>query len=280
MRVVALLAALAAATPAGAQTMREFSVTRQQQGEPVLPVQVDYAAGSLTLVPAESGTLYRFVVTYDEDRFAPVAETLKDGTLRLGAAALGRGGVRVASSRETSQAASVALSRSADIHLGLRLDAADATLDLGGLRLSRLAVSAGTSRTTLRIGRPNPVRCTDVTLDAGAGELTATGLGHARCDRVTVHGGAGRVTLDFSGPWAGRMAVTAQMKVGELVLRLPRRAGVRLAMDTFLASFAPTGLASTDGGKSWTTPEFARAASQLEVTVESSIGGVRVEWID
>jgi len=280
MRGIVVLAALVAATPAAAQSVREFSAVRQQQGEPALPVQVDYVAGSLSLAPAAAGTLYRFVLTYDEDRFAPLAETLRDGTLRLGTVALGRGGVRMASAHESAQAATIALSPTADIDLAVRLDAADATLDLGGLRLSRLSLSAGTSRTTIAVGRPNAVRCTDARLEAGAGELRATGLGNARCDQVTLQGGAGRVTLDFSGPWTGRMAVTAQMKVGELVLRFPRKAGVRLTMDTFLATFAPTGLASTDGGKTWTSPGVAQAAGRLDVTIESAIGGVRVEWID
>lgn len=280
MRGLLLLAAIGAATPAAAQTVREFSVTRQQQGEPAMTVQVDFAAGSLVLHPAPAGTLYGFRLTYDEARFAPLAEHGRDGSLRLGATALGQGGVRVASSRTTTQAATIALSRQADLDLEFRLDAVEATLDLGGLRLSRLAFGASASRATLQFGQPNPVRCTTATLDAGAGELTATGLGNARCERLDVRGGAGRVTLDFSGQWGGLMTVAAEMKMGELVLRLPRRAGVRLATDTFLARFAPSGLTSADEGRTWTTPGFADAASRLEVRIESAIGGVRVEWID
>jgi hypothetical protein len=280
MRGLVPLALLAAASPAAAQTVREFSVLRQQQGEPALAVQLDYAAGVVSLAPAPAGTLYQMVVTYDEDRFTPLAEVGADGALRLGVASLGRGGVRLASATALLQTATVRLSPTADIDLAIRLDAADATLDLGGLRLARLSLGAGTSSTTLRMEHPNAVRCSEAALEAGAGELVATGLGNARCERVTVRGGAGRVTLDFSGAWSGRMRVTAQMKVGELVLRLPRGTGARLAMDTFLASFAPTGLASTDGGKTWATPRYDQAASQLDVTIESAIGGVRVEWID
>ena len=280
MRGLFMLAAFAAATPAAAQTMREFSMSRQQQGEPALVVQVDFAAGSLALHPAPTGTLYGFRLTYDETRFAPLADQGRDGALRLGAAALGQGGVRVASSRSTTQAATIALSRQADLDLDLRLDAVEATLDFGGLRLGRLSLGASASRVALGFGQPNPVRCAEAALDAGAGELTVTGLGNARCERLDVRGGAGKVTLDFAGQWSGVMAVTAEMKMGELVLRLPRRAGVRLATDTFLARFAPAGLTSTDDGHTWTSPKFAEAASRLEVRIESAIGGVRVEWID
>ena len=280
MRGLVVLVAAALATPAAAQTMREFSVTRQQQGEPTLAVQVDYVAGTLDLAPAPAGILYRFILTYDEQRFAPLAERDRDGTLRLGASPLGAGGVRVASTRATPQAATIGLSEAADLDLGVRLDAAQATLELGGLRLERLALAAGTSRATVRVSQPNPVRCTEAAFEAGAGELLAAGLGNARCERVVLRGGAGRVTLDFSGNWRGRMAVRAEMKVGELVLRLPRRAGVRLATDTFLASFAPAGLTSADGGKTWTSAGFATTPYQLDVSLESAVGGVRVEWID
>jgi hypothetical protein len=280
MRDLCLLATLVAATPAAAQTVREFSVARQQQGEPAMLVQVDFAAGTLALRPAPAGTLYGFRLTYDEARFAPLAEYGRDGSLRLGAAALGQGGVRVASSRTATQAATIALSRQADLDLEFRLDAVEATLELGGLRLGRLHFGASASRSVLRFGEPNPVRCAAATLDAGAGELTVTGLGNARCERLDVRGGAGRVTLDFSGQWRGVMAVAAEMKMGELVLRLPRRAGVRLTTDNFLARFAPTGLTSADEGHTWTTAGFADAASRLEVRIESAIGGVRVDWID
>lgn len=281
MRGLLLVAALAAAPSAAtAQSVREFSIARQHQGEPALAVQLDFAAGSLALAPAPAGTLFGFRLTYDDTRFAPLADYGRGGTLRLGTTTLGQGGVRVASARSELQAATILLSTRTDLELELRLDAVEASLDLGGLRLARLALGATASRTSLRFGQPNPVRCTDASLDAGAGELTVTGLGNARCERLTVQGGAGRVTLDFSGRWSGRMAVTAVMKMGELVLRLPRRAGVRLATDTFLARLAPAGLASSDDGRTWTTPEFAGAASPLEVRIESAIGGVRVEWID
>jgi hypothetical protein len=280
MRGVLLMAAFAAATPAAAQSVREFSMARQQQGEPAIAVQVDFAAGSLAVHPARAGTLFGFRLTYDETRFAPLAEHGRDGRLRLGAVPLGQGGVRVASSRSATQAATIALSRDVDLDLELRLDAVEATLDLGGLRLGRLGFGASASRTSLRFGQPNPVRCAEATLDAGAGELTATGLGNARCERLGVRGGAGKVTLDFSGQWSGLMAVTAEMKMGELVLRMPRRAGVRLMTDTFLARFAPSGLSSTDDGRTWTTAGFADAPSRLDVRLESAVGGVRVEWID
>jgi hypothetical protein len=280
MRGLLLLAAVVAAPPAAAQTLREFSVARQHQGEPALAVQVDFASGSLALAPAPPGTLFGFRLTYDETRYAPLADYGRGGTLRLGTATLGQGGVRVASSRSELQAATIALATGTDLDLALRLDAAEATLDLGGLRLTRLALGATASRASLRFGTPNPVRCTDATLEAGAGELSVTGLGNARCQRLAVQGGGGRVTLDFGGQWSGRMAVTAGMKMGELVLRLPRRAAVRLSTDTFLARFAPAGLASSDDGRTWTSPGFAGAAAPLEIRIESAIGGVRVEWID
>jgi hypothetical protein len=280
VRLVLVAAAVLLARPAAAQSLREFSATRQQRGEPRLAARIEYASGSLTVLPAAPGILYDFRVTYDEERFQPLAEFGAGGALRLGTEALGRGALHVGTAASLPQAATVALSTQADLDLTVRLGAAEARAELGGMRLGRLVLDAGASRATVRFTRPNLVRCGEAALEAGAAELTIIGLGNARCERVALRGGGGRVTLDFGGAWRGPMAVDASMKLGELVLRLPRTAGVRLTLDRFLTSFAPEGLASSDGGRTWSTARFEQAAARLDIAVETAIGGLKVEWID
>ncbi len=66
----------------------------------------------------------------------------------------------------------------------------------------------------------------------------------------------GKVTLDFDGPWTSTSKVAVKMAMGELTLRLPRRVGVRLTLDRFLASFDPAGLVRT--GDAFESPGYAR----------------------
>lgn len=274
-------ALLLAAAPARAQTLREYSSTRQDHGESRLAATIEYTGGTLELVPAPAGILYALRLTYDADRFAPVARfDPAIPRLTLGTEALRQsGGVRV-SHRGTPPAATIGLGTRADLDLDIELGAAEANIELGGIRISRLKLQTGASKTVVRFSEANPIRCTEAELSAGAAELLVVGLGYSRCGEVDFNGGVGKVTLDFGGRWAGPIHLDANMAMGELVLRLPRRAGVKLELDKFLASFAPAGLVRSADGRTWMSTGFEDSTQQVVVEVETAFGGVTVEWID
>jgi len=264
-----------------AQTLREYSSTRQDHGESRLAATIQYTGGTLEVVPAPAGILYALRLTYDADRVAPVARfdaaaprlTLGTETLRQS------GGVRV-SHRGTPPAATIGLGTHADLDLDIELGAAEANLELGGIRISRLKLQTGASKTVVRFSDSNPIRCSEAELSAGAAELLVVGLGYSRCGEVDFTGGVGKVTLDFAGRWSGPIHLDANMAMGELVLRVPRQAGVKLELDKFLASFAPAGLVRSADGRTWMSSGFAGSSQQLVVEVETAFGGVTVEWID
>ena len=68
------------------------------------------------------------------------------------------------------------------------------------------------------------------------------------------------------------------MAVGELTLRLPRRVGIRLTLDKFLASFDAAGLVARDGG--YESAGYADAERRLDIAVTTAVGGVRIAWVD
>ena len=254
-RLAVLLTAMSAMTAmtAEAQTLREFTSVRQHRGETRLDVNVNYSGGTLRVEPARSGVLYNFRLTYDDSRFAPLVRFQPSaGSVTLGTEALGRGGIRVGN-KTLDQAASIKLGTEVETRLALGLSASEARIELGGLRLSTLLVEAAATRADIRFSQPNAIRCARAEIKAGAGETIVSGLGNAQCAEVDVEGGVGRVTLDFSGKWNGRLHVSAEMAMGELVLRLPRSGMVKLELDKFLTSFAPTGLTRGDDGRTWTS---------------------------
>ena len=228
---------------AQAQTMRPFTTFRQLHGEARLNARVEYGAGSLRVEPGQPGELYRMNLSYDEDRFVPVSDfDASSRTVVLGLRAAGQGGVRVVSGNQLRQLATIAISPRADLALDLSLGAVDADLELGGLRISDLDLKTGASRATVRFSRPNGMRCQRARFSAGAAEVSVFGLGNSRCDEIEFEGGMGKVLLDFSGVWSSSAHVEVKLAVGELTLRLPRRVGIRVAMDKFLSSFEPAGL--------------------------------------
>jgi hypothetical protein len=280
--ITAAAAAALLASPAAlhGQTLREYSSTRQDRGEPRLNAIVKYAGGELRMMPAPSGILYALRLTYDADRFSPVVEfDAAAPRLILGTEAVS-GGIARASHTSTPPAATIALGTQADLDLDIQLGAAKATIELGGNRVSRLRLETGASQTTLSFSESNPIRCSSAVFTAGAAELLVKGLGHARCSTIDFKGGVGKTTLDFSGTWSGQLHLTAQVAMGEVVLRLPRKAGIRLELDRFLSSFAPAGLTKSADGKTWSSAGFDAAPEQLVVDLEAAIGGVSVEWIE
>jgi hypothetical protein len=278
--VRALTVALALTCWAGsaaAQSMRPFTTFRQLHGETRLRAALDYAAGTLRLVPGRPTELYRMDISYDEERYVPVSDfDAARGNVSLGLRPSGQGGIRVVSKSQLRQAANLTFSPRVDLDLDVTLGAVDADLELGGLRIGQLNFKAGASRVVVRFSEPNGVRCRSAKLSAGAAELSVIGLGNSRCDRIEFEGGMGKVMLDLSGSWNTSSQVAVKMAMGEMTLRLPRGVGIRLTLDKFLSSFQPADLVRQ--GKTFVSPNYDRAERRLDLEVSTAVGGVTVEW--
>ena len=275
---LALLALAAGATSASAQSMRSFATFRQLHGETRLRADLVYRAGGLRITPGRANELYRMDASYDEERYSPTsAYDAGRGAVSLGLQPAGEGGLRVVSRRQLRQDATVAFAPSVDLDLDLTLGAVQADIELGGLSLAELTIEAGASQAVVRFSEPNLSRCRAAEITAGAAELTVLGLGNSRCDRFALEGGMGKVTLDFAGAWTSSTEAEIRMAVGELTLRLPRKVGVRLTLDRFLASFDPAGLVRA--GNAFQSPGYDRADRRLDIELTTAVGGVKVEWV-
>jgi hypothetical protein len=257
--------------------MRPFGTFRQWHGETRLSARLDYAAGLLRVAPGRAVELYRMDLSYDDSRYVPLSDfDTQTGTVVLGLEPEGEGGVRVVSREQLRQSAVVAFSPRVDLSLALTLGAAEADVELGGLRVSNLLVKTGASRTVIRFSQPNGARCTLAAVTAGAADVSLLGLGNSRCDEIEFEGGVGKTFLDFSGAWSVSSKVEVRMAVGELTLSLPRTVGVRIRMDKFLASFKPVGLVRR--GERFESQNYGSAERHLDIDLTTTMGGVRVEW--
>jgi hypothetical protein len=280
LRTTALFAGLTLwAGGAAAQTMRPFTTFRQMHGETRLTARLEYAAGNFRLGTGRPNELYRMDLSYDQDRFLPMSDfNISSATAVLGLKASGMGGVRVVSRNQLQQTAAVTISPRVDVALDLTLGATDADVELGGLRLTDLDLKTGASRAVIRFSQPNGVRCRHAGISAGAAEISFIGLANSRCDNIDFEGGMGKVTLDFGGSWSSSTRASVKMAMGELTLRLPRKAGVRLTMDRFLSHFDPAGLIRR--GNEFVSPGYARAERKLDLDLTTAVGGVNIEWVE
>jgi hypothetical protein len=252
---------------------RTLNSSRQADGEDMLRVAVEYGAGTLSIGSGEAGMLYNARVHYDAETFRPVV-TYADSRLRLGVeGGSSRGGRNIRAGE-----LDLKLSPEVPVELELKFGAADAKLDLGGLRVRRLDIQTGASRTMLSVPEPNLETCRFAQIQVGAARFEGTGLGNLNAERLSVQGGVGEVTLDFTGAWASGMTANIEMGLGSLTLRMPRGLGVRVTRVGRLASFDSEGL--TKRGDSYYSANWDAGDANLSLDIKAALGSIRVVWVD
>jgi hypothetical protein len=259
-----------------APVLEDYSYARGYSGEDRLRAEVDYAAGRLHIGAARTGGLFEMHLRYDASRFRPIGETTPEGVIRLGTESTRRGGLRIGRGRALPQTAEIGFAPQAALDLSVLIGAAEAELDLGGLRLEQLDLRTGASRTRLRFGEPNPGTCSAVKVASGAGELRIEQAGNSGCPDWHFEGGVGKITVDLDGAWRGDPRMSLDLAVGGVVLEVPRGIGVRARMTGLISKFE--GADFVRDGKTWTSAGFDQKARKVDVEVRSAVGGVRVEW--
>lgn len=270
--VTATLLLLLACAPANGQDWRTTSYARQLSGEERLVVDVEYGAGELRIAPASAGTLYRTNLRYDANTFTP-RFAYDSGRLRFGMEGNSVRGRNLEKGR-----LDLRLSPDVPLDIDLAFGAADATIDLSGLRLRRAELQTGASRTMLSITTPNPITCELFEIEVGAARFEARGLGNLHARRFSLEGGVGEVILDFTGSWAQDLEASIEMGLGSLTLRFPEGLGVRITKDGLLASF--DGQRLTKRGDVYYSENWDRSTYKLSLDLNAALGSIRVEWVD
>ena len=287
------------ALPAGvrSQEMTEVRTARRDVDQAErMDVEVEYAAGRITVDRADPGYLYQKYVRYDASRFEPTRRwTREDGSalLELGMESTGDEGrwIRwdgldidfdlggLENLNEASSTLDLGLSRSVPTSLSLRIGAAESTLRLGGLPLTSLSLETGASETELTFERPNPERMDRLEIEAGAASLRTRSLGNARFGELRLEGGVGDVRLDFTGEWTRDATATVEVGLGSLRLVFPEELGVRIRRESFLASFdVPGSFERTDEG--YRSENWSSAEHRLTLDLSSALGSVRISVRD
>jgi hypothetical protein len=271
------LGSLMLGAPLAAQQLRDYEYARPVARERQLRTVIEFAAGRLLVRAATGNRLYAMSLRYDADRFHPIGRyDAENAEVHLGVAGTGSGGIRVNRRKALPQEAIIELSPTVDLTLDGSIGAAEATLELGGTRLSALDLKTGASRTTLDFATPTTGACRTASISSGAGELTVRSAGNSGCRSFRLDGGVGAVSLDLAGAWPADARITLNMAIGGITLVAPRSLGLRVRVSGFLSSFDAEGF--TKDGKVHTSEGYGRAARKLDVEVSSAMGGVTVVW--
>lgn len=272
--LVAVLVAACSAGEALGQNWRTVTMSRQLKNEQSVDVDVHYSSGRLSVSAAEEGTLYWMQLEYDEDRFEPVAD-YGGSSIRIGTESRGRR-IRIGKNHRAGNM-ELELSRDVSMDLDMEFGAVRADIDLGGLRLSALDITAGASQTRVDISEPNAESMSRASMDIGAAEFTVRHLGNLNAAVIDIDAGVGHIELDFTGEWQRDARVSVDMGLGSLVLRFPKELGVRLVKDTFLTSLDSEGLVKR--GDTYYSLDYDDAEYRVTVNVDAAFGSIRVLWV-
>ncbi|MEX0907006.1 MAG: hypothetical protein WD054_01650 [Gemmatimonadota bacterium] len=270
----AIALAMALVPPAAhAQDWRTLSQSRQVAGERELRTDIEYAAGTLRISSAPEGTLYRVNLRYDADVLEPNVG-YAGNRLRVGmdgASLKHRGDMK-------GGQLDVELGTGVPLDLNVQFGAAEADLQLGGLRIRKASISTGASTGSLTIAQPNAEVCRELKIEVGAARFEATQLGNLNAERIEVRGGVGEVVLDFGGDWRRDLTGTVTIGLGTLTLKLPTGLGVRIRKGGLLAPFDGQGLVKR--GDLYFSEDWDTAQYKLSLDVDAALGSVRVVWVD
>jgi len=279
--LLATAAFLAVAAPLAAQEAdwTEVRARRQTDGIRSLSVDVEYIAGEIRITPAEGGLLYDTRLRYDAARMRPQREWSADGDagrLKLGFEGLDKDdGIDIDLDGDEHGFLELGLGRDVATDLKLKVGAALAEVELGGIPLTGLVYQTGASDTEVSFGSANPVVLRTLEMAVGAAEFTATGLGNARFENLEFKGGVGDVVLDFTGQWSADGAASIEMGLGSLTLIVPDGLGVRITKTGFLAALDAPGFEKVDGA--WQSAGYDSATYKLDIRLRAALGSIEVQ---
>ena len=261
------------ASPASvlAQSWSTMRASREDGGETELNVLVRYGMGHFTISAGDPSRLYEVLLRYDEDSFEPVHE-FENGRLTVGVDGNGSQSLFRRSSSEGEL--DLILSGQVPMDLELEFGAVRADLDLGGLRLRSLDLSTGASEAELRVSAPNPEPMRFVRFAIGAASLRARELGRLNTEEVTLEAGVGDVRLDFSGLQREETRIRAEIGLGNLEIRIPGEAGIRLTRESFLTSLEAPELERR--GEAFFSSNWDSSSMRVTIEVEAAFGRVSI----
>jgi hypothetical protein len=279
--VIALAALLVAASAAsaGAQTWRTVSKSRQFGSQDYLDVSIEYAVGRFELKKGSDRLLYRLNSKYDEEVFRLRSSYMQsDGHGRLRIDLDGREDWKHLKDYDLEAGSlNVDLTDATPIALHVKIGAAEAVLDLGGLMLEEVLYETGASDTHISFSEPNRVTAEDCTFKAGAAEFTVEQLGNSGCRNIEFAGGVGEIRLDFTGEWDHDASSQIKVGLGSIEIRVPAELGVKIHKSTFLMSFDAPGFEKHGGD--YYSGNWDTAAHRLVIEISGAFGSIEVDRV-
>jgi len=162
-----------------------------------------------------------------------------------------------------------------EIEVGL----VDGEINMTGLKVNDLSISAGLSDLELTFDEPNPMRMRELAIECGLGDFKAFNLGNANFERARLESGLGSIRADLAGAWKlPEVEMSVEVGLGSARLEIPEDLGLEVnADDNFLSSLdLDLAMREVRSGRhrsdNWDT-----AACRLIINADVGLGSLKVE---
>ena len=172
---------------------------------------------------------------------------------------------------------SIELTDRIPVLLHFELGAGEGDIDLTGLKLRTMNLSAGASSIRLECNELNRIKAEFIEIESGVSKLTAHNLCNINFDRMAFSGGVGSYRLDFGGNFTRNATVTIEVGLGAVAVTMPEGLPARIKHDdSWFSSFDLDGNFLKKSKGVYESAAFGSADQRLVIAIESGLGTVKV----
>ncbi|MBI1805543.1 MAG: hypothetical protein HYR76_00665 [Ignavibacteria bacterium] len=161
-----------------------------------------------------------------------------------------------------------------EVELGL----GKGNLDLTGLQVKDLTLSAGASSVSLRFDKLNKSVIENMTIESGLSKFTGTGLCNANFNNFKFEGGVGSYWLDFSGTLNREVDVNIEVGVGSLTVVVPDDVGAKISYEkNFISHIDLARDFSEQEDNTYFSSNYNNSRGKMNIRIEAGLGSVKIK---
>jgi hypothetical protein len=168
------------------------------------------------------------------------------------------------------------LGRGRPFSLNVECGAGEATLDLGGVPITRAVIRQGAGRTEIAFPVANPQPMSLLDLAAGAGVIVARELANANAAEIAVEGGAASFKLDFGGTLQRDGNVRISTGMSSVEVSIPASTAARVTSQSLLGNVDSGDAFVHKGDVLWNEAAVAGKTPVITVHTSVAMGSLRL----
>jgi hypothetical protein len=150
-------------------------------------------------------------------------------------------------------------------------------LDLTGLKVQSLKISAGASSAELRCDEPNAISCENVNIESGVSKFSASHLTNLNFRKLKFSGGVGAYSLDFAGKLQQKAYAEVEVGLGAITVYVPKETPTRIITDdSWFSSVDVDDSYEKTRKNTYESENFAQSDKNLTIKIGSGLGSIKV----